>query len=209
EPENKKGSPENANGLQEPLFDHKSVHVHTQTTDLFEDVKLLQKFSPELKEKLKELDEKGLNINQILLELLQNRDEEIAMEKEQIGEEIVKAQLMQQQAMDTKKQAASAQEKIGVEIASAQEKSKSELPTKKPSHYINVKIKNLLKKEHGDKCSIPGCNKPATTIHHTQRFTLSHNNDPRFLAPFCEQHHEIAHSIDQKYQQKRVLAVSA
>ncbi|MFA6344212.1 MAG: hypothetical protein WCX45_05805, partial [Candidatus Gracilibacteria bacterium] len=34
EPENKKGSPENANGLQEPLFDHKSVHVHTQTTDL-------------------------------------------------------------------------------------------------------------------------------------------------------------------------------
>ncbi|MFA5829353.1 MAG: hypothetical protein WC843_02555 [Candidatus Gracilibacteria bacterium] len=192
--------PKSQNGSQEPLFEQKSVHVHTNSTGIFEDVKLLQKFSPELKTKLKELDEKGLDINQILLELLQKRDEEIAMEKEQLGEAIVAKQLAEEAlAKQAEDQAANAQGNIV--------KKSIELSAKKPSSYINVATKNLLKKEFGDKCSIPGCNNLAKPTHHTQRFGLSHNNDPRFLAPVCEQHHEIAHSIDQKYQYRRARAI--
>ncbi len=192
----------NQNGFQEPLFGQESVPGHKQTTDLFEDVKLLEKFSPELKNKLKELDQKGLDINQIMLKLLQKREEEIAAEKEQIGEEIVKTQLMQQQAQ-------SQEHWLDAQKRPTNAPKNSENEFKKPSHYLNVKIKNVLKKEHGNKCSIPGCNNPAQEIHHQQRFGLSQNNDPRYLAPLCRQHHEIAHSIDQKYQQKRVIAINA
>jgi hypothetical protein len=202
ESETQNGSIKNKNSFQKPLFDLKSVHVHTQTTDLFEDVKLLEKLSSELKTKLKELDQKGLDINQILLKLLQNREEEIAAEKEKIGEAIVAEQLMQQQAK-SQKQALNAQNQA------ANTQILAEIPTKKPSRYLNVKIKNVLKKEFGDKCSIPGCNNLAKPNHHTQRFGLSQNNDPRFLAPLCPQHHEIAHSIDQKYQFRKHLAICA
>ena len=77
-------------------------------------------------------------------------------------------------------------------------------PTK--SRYIPVKIKRILRKEYGKKCSMPTCPKTAATIHHTQRFGLSQNHDPRFLAPLCEDHHAIAHSIDLKYQRVRAVA---
>ncbi len=184
---------ENQNGSQKPLFEPKSVHVHTQKTDLFENVKLLEKFSPELKNKLKELDEKGLNINEILLELLQRRDQEIAAEKEKIAQAVLAEQ-------EDKQKELQAENELRAIIG---------FPLKKPSRYLTVKVKNLLKKEHGDKCSIPGCNKSTQNIHHSQRFVLSQNNDPHYLAPLCLQHHEIAHSIDQKYQQKRTTAISA
>ena len=71
------------------------------------------------------------------------------------------------------------------------------------SYYISVKIRKILKEEHGKKCSIATCSKPATTIHHTQRFRLSQTHDPRFLAPLCAEHHAIAHSIDLKYHRAR------
>ncbi len=184
------GQSKNHNGLQKPLFQDKSVPGHTQnvqTTNLFEDVKLLEKFSTELKTKLKELIEKGLNINEILLELLQKRDQEIAAEKEKIAQEELQEQAQKQEELQKENELRAL---IG-------------FPLKKTSRYLKVKIKNILKEEFGEKCSIQGCNSPAATIHHTQRFALSQNNDPRYMAPFCEQHHKIAHSIDQKYQKKR------
>lgn len=73
------------------------------------------------------------------------------------------------------------------------------------SGYVSVRIKKILYEEFGDKCSISNCQKSATTTHHTQRFSLSQNHDPRFLAPLCEEHHVIAHSIDIKYQRARAL----
>ncbi len=71
------------------------------------------------------------------------------------------------------------------------------------SCYIPAKIKKILKEEHGEKCSIATCKKPARVLHHTQRFALSQNHDPRFLAPLCEEHHVIAHSMDIKYHRER------
>ncbi len=73
-----------------------------------------------------------------------------------------------------------------------------------PSRYISVKVRRLLQKEHGTKCSIPNCAKPSEHIHHAQRFSLAHLHDPRYLAPLCKEHHLIAHSIDVNFQRERV-----
>ena len=69
----------------------------------------------------------------------------------------------------------------------------------KPTRYLQVRIKKLLKEEHGTKCSYPGCTRPSKTLHHTQRFALTNIHDPHFIAPLCHAHHEIAHKIDVKY----------
>lgn len=70
------------------------------------------------------------------------------------------------------------------------------------SRYIPVKIRRYLEKEYGKLCSINGCQRPATTIHHTQRFALAENHNPKYLAPLCKDHHIIAHAIDVKVQVK-------
>lgn len=119
--------------------------------------------SPEVEAKLLALQQKGIDINAMILEFLSVREIEIAQEKEKIAAEIK--------------------------------------PT--DSRYISAKIRAIIKKEHGEKCSIETCKKPSATIHHTQRFSLSQNHDPRFLAPLCHDHHTIAHSIDLKYHQAR------
>ncbi|MEK7523729.1 MAG: hypothetical protein AAB588_01735 [Patescibacteria group bacterium] len=67
------------------------------------------------------------------------------------------------------------------------------------SRYIPVETRNVLIEEFGEKCSIPYCQKPSGTIHHTQRFALARTHDVRYLAPLCLAHHEIAHSIDVKF----------
>ena len=71
------------------------------------------------------------------------------------------------------------------------------------SHYIPAKTRKILAKEHGTKCSKFGCKKPATEIHHTQRFALAHTHDPRYLAPLCKEHHQLAHLLDQNYREVR------
>ena len=71
------------------------------------------------------------------------------------------------------------------------------------SRYIPAKIRKILQEEHGTKCSINGCAKPSEETHHAQRFGLSKNHDPRFLAPLCREHHVIAHSIDVKFHEAR------
>lgn len=58
---------------------------------------------------------------------------------------------------------------------------------------INQLILDMLQKR--DKSSLP--------IHHTARFALTKSHNPFFLAPLCEDHHTIAHSIDVKFQEKR------
>lgn len=117
--------------------------------------------SPEVKEKLFELQKKGININDFILQALQKREEEIALEKENIASEVGNQQ--------------------------------------EESRYIPIRIKNLLQKEFGKKCSVPNCFNNSEEIHHTRRFSLVKNHDPNFLAPLCRSHHVIAHSIDRKF----------
>ncbi|MFA6918214.1 MAG: hypothetical protein WC285_05310, partial [Candidatus Gracilibacteria bacterium] len=73
------------------------------------------------------------------------------------------------------------------------------MTTQKVTHYVPAKIKKIIKEEHGTKCSAPGCTKPAKILHHTARFAITQNHNPRFLAPLCEAHHELAHKIDLRY----------
>lgn len=95
-------------------------------------------------------------------------------------------------------------EKTKEEIAEAVRKKTAE--NGPSSRYIPVKIRKILQQEFGEKCSIDACRKLTVTIHHTQRFSLSQNHDPHFLAPLCRDHHVIAHSIDAKYQHAREFA---
>lgn len=90
-----------------------------------------------------------------------------------------------------------------IEISDAK-KGLAEITRPAKSRYIPIKIKNILKQEYGDKCSIATCLKPAKVIHHTQRFSLSQDHNPQFLAPLCSDHHIIAHSIDLKYHESRL-----
>ena len=119
--------------------------------------------SEEVQGRLLELQHKGIDVNQLLTELLNQREEQIEQEKEKI--------------------AATCEPTI--------------------SHYIPKKIRDIVEKEHGTKCSIRGCNKPYNIIHHTQRHAISQTHDPRYLAPLCTQHHEIAHAIDVKVQERK------
>lgn len=121
----------------------------------------------ELKEevtgKLLELQEKGLDVNEILLELLAKREQEIVEEKAAIAAELPESQ----------------------------------------SRHVPVRTQRVLNKEHGTKCSIQTCKRPAEHLHHTQTFVLSRRHDPHYLAPLCKEHHVIAHSINVKVQEKR------
>ena len=92
-------------------------------------------------------------------------------------------------------------EKRELGIARKKEKLSAEAkPT--DSRYVLAEVNGLLEEEYGEKCSIKTCSKPAEQIHHTQRWALSKIHDPKYLAPLCKEHHQIAHSIDLKYQEK-------
>lgn len=161
-------------GFHEPKEEVKSVPGHGVpcTADTLH-------LSKEVENKLLELQQKGININELLLEFLEKREQEITEEKEQITKE------------------------MSVNI------------NKKPSRYIPKKVQNILKKEHGDKCSIPTCYKKSEQNHHTQRFSIiskiapERANSPKYLAPLCKDHHQIAHSIDIKYHEVRQKVLPA
>ena len=120
---------------------------------------------------LEELKEKGIDVNQFLRGVLRRRREELAKEKEMIGEE----ERAQRRNSDTAK----------------------------PSRHIPARVERLLKKEYGTKCSREGCNRLAVENHHQKRWGVDPTHDPRYISPFCEQHHEIAHAIDVKVQERK------
>jgi hypothetical protein len=130
-------------------------------------------------QELNDLNSKGIDVSEILRDALKRRREEISAKKDKIAEELLQGKLLAK-----------------IEEDSARAKTTS-------SRYIPAEIKQIIQEEHGEKCSIAYCFKRAETIHHTQRFGLSQNHDPHFLAPLCREHHAIAHSIDNKYQEAR------
>ncbi|MCX6733706.1 MAG: HNH endonuclease [Candidatus Peregrinibacteria bacterium] len=117
----------------------------------------------DVRKRLIELEEKGIDINQLLREALDRRDEEIMQAKEQITES---------------------------------------LPVQS-SRYIPVRVRNILKKEYGQKCAKNGCQKPSQHAHHTRRWAMDGSHDPNFMAPLCREHHQIAHAIDVRVQEMR------
>ncbi len=112
------------------------------------------KLDTDVQERLAKLQEKGIDINTLIRDALDKRDQEIA-------------------------------------------EAYVETPAK--SRYVPAPIKRAIKKEHGTKCSVPGCKHEATTLHHTRRFALTKSHNPAYIAPLCQAHHEIAHKIDANY----------
>lgn len=161
---------ENENGLNKANSARGVVYVHSSPQQNALDVNgcaksvrddnASLKLSGEVYDKLLELQQKGIDVDSLVLEFLHKREMEIAQEKEALSAQAVTTE----------------------------------------SRYIPIKIRDVLKKEYGEKCSIHGCNKPSTQIHHTQRFAVGRMHDPKFLAPLCSPHHAIAHSVDLKYQ---------
>jgi hypothetical protein len=172
---------ENQDGSHEPLFDqnfaplralvraHK-IDIEENKNALAQPLKLLElKISAKNLEEILELQEKGIDIDDLLTEMLMRRKKKIEEKKEAIAAKCK--------------------------------------PT--DSRYIPKETRDLLEEEYGDKCSFTGCNKPSKEKHHTQRFAIEKIHDPFYLAPACEDHHEIAHTIDKKYRQKKREAVNS
>ncbi|MFA5948368.1 MAG: hypothetical protein WC806_05395 [Candidatus Gracilibacteria bacterium] len=74
---------ENQNGLRKSFFEDKSLPEHFQNRD--NNLEL----SPEVREKLFELQQKGIDINNLLLEFLQKREEKIIEKKKEIREKVL------------------------------------------------------------------------------------------------------------------------
>ena len=169
----------NPNGFHITLFEPKSLPGQRLKFELSEDV---------IKE-LNELHAKGFDVNELLRKMLQHRREEIFRKKEEIAEEMhERAKLVHDQNTGS---------------------SDPQLPkAKKTSRYIPVKVKKILQEEFGKKCAVRNCTKPAEQTHHTKRFALSQDHDPRFMARFCRDHHILAHSVDIKFHRARDLALT-
>ena len=126
----------------------------------------------DIENQLFEMQEKGIDINSFLRVALKKRKAKIEEKKQEIAEEQIKL------------------------------KNERAKQGKTPTKYCQIKVKKIIQEEHGTKCSYPGCFKPSKTLHHTQRFGLTGVHDPRFMAPLCEEHHEIAHKIDVRFVEK-------
>lgn len=61
-----------------------------------------------------------------------------------------------------------------------------------PSKPCSRTISAHQKRELGDQCAYPGCNKPAEIYHHRERF--SENQSHESVVPLCKHHHEYAHN---------------
>lgn len=150
---------------------------------------LVPKLDQKIKARILELSEKGIDVNSVLAVILEEREQDILQRKNEIVESkigsknIVDARVSEAGGKDGKSQTA--------------------------SRYIPVNTRRVLQLEHGTKCSIATCSKMAEQIHHSQRFGLMKNSapmaahDPRYLAPMCKEHHQIAHSIDVKFGEVR------
>ena len=149
------------NAYPEPLFDTKTVHVHSL------------KLNEDIKNELLEMQEKGIDVNNFLKNCLQQRKQQIQEEKEQLALK-------------------ESQEKA--------EKSTIGIPT---SRYIPAKIRNIITKEYGTKCSKTNCNQPSEQLHHEKHFFVSQLHNPHDLKPLCRGHHELAHAEDLNYKKHR------
>lgn len=162
-----------------------SVRAHTFISDTHEQSAL--GLSSEIINKLSELKRRGIDINDLLLEFLERRELLIAQEKERLAKECE-------------------ENAKGATIARMEAARAGTAQPGEASRYIPAAIRKVLMEEHGEKCSIETCEKPSQEIHHTQRFSLSQNHNPKFLAPLCKEHHNIAHTVDWQFHDARLRA---
>ncbi len=209
------GEAQKSDGLLKPNSSHNSppgrkIFTISGSTKNY-DFEILRALSPEAKMKLKELIDKEIDINSIILEALAGREAEIARQKMEILE-AQKAKCKVKNGMEIA-QSAKCEVKSGEEIAqSAKRLVKSVVVDKNlgvvgglsgasvsvnlpaPSRHIPVKIRKILKLEFGSKCADSGCQNLSEHIHHEKPFAYYAEHDPRRLKPLCRGHHELEHA---------------
>ena len=157
----------NKNGLSEPQNELKSLHVHL-THHAMQSIAPTNKGGLQLDEdienELLEMQSKNIDVNGMLREFLRGRKEKLAKEKSEVAEK-------QKQERD---------DRAGVGF-----------PAKR---YVPADVRKLVNEEFGDRCSAPGCKKPAENLHHERGFAKDQCHDPRYLKPLCKGHHELTHA---------------
>ena len=161
------------NGLFEPKSEVKSLPGQRLKTNI--NILMNLNLSSEVVGKLSELKDKGMDVNEIILDLLEKREEEIVENK----------------AMESAKTLA--------------KEAKRRADGKGPTRRLTVGIKKVLKQEFGDKCGYAGCMREAKNIHHKLPFSVTGSNDPRLLMPLCREHHDIIHSVNLKYLDAKIM----
>lgn len=163
-----------------------STHsVRTHTSNLNKTEKIAQSdelnLAPDVRQLLLNMQNKGIDHNQVLRDLLQERNERIQEKKQSLAQEIPDKEVKQQ--------------------------GNTAQWNNQPSRYIPQKVRQLLKQEYGDKCAHQQCVNKAMNIHHKLRFAVQPIHDPAFLVPLCKQHHEISHTLDVRVQEFRMRSL--
>ena len=168
----------NQNGLIDAKTGDASLHVQTfePAGGVNDSVKNAQKsqntksseidleLDEDVKTELTEMKKKGMDVNQILREFLRDRKKNLEQQKTEVAEK---------------------------QIRERNDRAIIGMPA---NRYIPVEVKRIVIKEFGNKCSAPGCEKPAENLHHEKGFAIDQSHDPRYLKPLCKGHHELAHA---------------
>ena len=71
-------------------------------------------------------------------------------------------------------------------------------PATAKSRYIPATTKAALHQEFGQTCSVPGCQKPHSEIHHLLPYSVVKQHNPRLMVQLCREHHQITHRINRQ-----------
>jgi hypothetical protein len=168
------------------------------------DFEIIAALSPELKQKIKALIDKGINVDELFMQLLETRESEIEQKKVEIGEELEQKCREQKQCSHIGEHDAGRDAEYFVAGAT---RMATRHPLSKPAtRHIPAVVKKIITLEFGKKCSRHNCRKPAENLHHQKRFAIFKSHDPRFIKPLCKGHHELEHSGDQMYRRYRLAA---
>ncbi len=154
--------------------------------------------SPEVQEKLLNLQQKGLDVNKILLEFLQKREIEIAEKKEEISKKVLQREQEKQEQEQIKVMEMNSRYDISEYILQ-----KPVFLKAQSRPHVPVAVKKILHDEYGTKCAVPNCQKYAENLHHTLPFSIGKTHNPKFIIPLCKAHHELEHAVNLKYQKIR------
>ncbi len=203
------GETQKSDGLLKPDFDHISppgrriftVFANTKNHDF----EILNALSPEVKMKLKELIDKEIDINSIILEALAGREAEIAQRKmEIVGAQIRQAKNAKCKVKNGRNRSGGTSGQFGdmslnsvgedLAVVGGLSGPSVSVNLPAPSRHIPVKIRRVLKLEFGTKCADSGCQNLSEHIHHEKPFAYYAEHDPRRMKPLCRGHHELEHA---------------
>jgi len=80
-----------------------------------------------------------------------------------------------------------------VEAVERQDEAKKKKKVETLSRHIPTQIQHYVEYKTAGLCAYPGCTRPATSLHHTQRWALEKVHDPDRLQALCTAHERLAH----------------